>query len=114
MCLPGYTFGDTAAKWDIILNNTWLFYTKKPSGSHPQNVNISFLTKKIKVEPKTIYRKRERRVHRRQAEQVLKSNRGQEGTRHAHNTSTVGESNRIAVDEPLTSTGPGLSASTSP
>lgn len=58
---PGCTFGNTAAKWDIILNNIWLCYTKNPPGNHAytHKVDISFLAKKIKVEPKTIHRKRD-------------------------------------------------------
>lgn len=81
MCLSGCTSGNTAARWDIILNNTWLFCTKKPPGSHvhPRNINIPFLTKKNESRTEdNLQERRERRVHKRQAEQAVKSKRGQE------------------------------------
>lgn len=79
-------------------------------------MSTSFLTKKNQSGTRVnLWEKREKRVHKRQAEQVLKSNSGQEGTKLTDTIKALhGEDSSNAVDKPLTSTGPGLSASTSP
>lgn len=76
-------------------------------------------SQRIKVEPETedsLQEKRERRVHKRQGEQVLKSNKGQEGTKCPHSESTVWGRRQKCHGwwAPLTCTSTGLSASTSP